>query len=486
MLKHKILAGVLCMSASINAASQESFPEWLYGVQQDAQEAGISNYVVTEAIEHIQYIPNVIKLDRAQPEFISPFFDYYYRRVDAVKIERGRELLKKHEALLDKLEAQYGVPKAILIAFWGMETNYGTFQGDTDTLSSLATLAYEGRRASFFRNQLLDAMRVIDAGEADIDELRGSWAGAFGHMQFMPSTLLAYAVDGDADEHIDIIRSEADALASAANYLSQVGWRKGEPAMLEVQLPENFKWQDAQLNARKPVEDWVRVGVTIPKEEVSVEVREIPAKVPPKNKDKSAKNKRMGKKALVLKKKIATKKPAVNTQQLAAQHLISTSANKPKGPETALAGQFPQVSGMAAIVLPQGWRGPAFMVFDNFDVMLDWNRSVNYALSVAQLAKRINGEPRIIGGQSAEAGGLTYAQMLTLQTLLNEQGFDAGEPDGFPGLKTQAAIRAYQLKQQLPADGYAGPGLLKSLQQTGVIETEPKDISAEKISQPDE
>lgn len=478
MLKHKIFAGVLCMMASFNAVSQESFPEWLYGVQQDAQEAGISNYVVTEAIAHIQYVPNVIKLDRAQPEFVSPFFDYYYRRVDAVKIERGRELLKKHEALLDKLEAQYGVPKAILIAFWGMETNYGTFQGDTDTLSSLATLAYEGRRANFFRNQLLDAMRVIDAGEADVD-LQGSWAGAFGHMQFMPSTLLAYAVDGDADEHVDIIRSEADALASAANYLSQVGWRKGEPAMLEVQLPENFKWQDAQLNTRKPVEEWVQAGVTIPKEEVSVVVQEVPTKVAPTNKDrakeKSAKNKRTAKKALLVKKKVTVKKPAANTQQVAAQHLLSSSANKPKSIENAPANQFPVVSGTAAIVLPQGWHGPAFMIFDNFDVMLDWNRSVNYALSVAQLAKRINGEPRIIGGQSAEAGGLTYAQMLSLQTLLNERGFDAGEPDGFPGLKTQAAIRAYQLKQKLPADGYAGPSLLKNLQQTGTAETELKE-----------
>lgn len=478
LLKHKILAGALSVVlglVSLNTVAQESFPEWLYGIQQDALEAGISNYVVTEAIEHIHYVPNVIKLDRAQPEFISPFFDYYYRRVDAAKIERGRELLKKHEVLLSKLEAQFGVPKAILIAFWGMETNYGTFQGDTDTLSSLATLAYEGRRASFFRNQLLDAMRVIDAGEADIDELQGSWAGAFGHMQFMPSTLLAYAVDGDADEHIDIMRSEADALASAANYLSQVGWRKYEPAMLEVQLPENFKWQEAQLNARKPLAEWVSMGVTIPKEEVSVEVQEVPVKVLPKSKDKLAKNKRTTKKALLVKKKTSAKKPVVNTQQLAAQHLLSTPASKVKSPETLPTSQFPEVSGMVAIVLPQGWRGPAFMVFDNFDVMLDWNRSVNYALSVAQLAKRLNGGSRIIGGQSAETGGLTFAQMQTLQTLLNAQGFDAGEPDGFPGLQTQAAIRAYQLQQHLPADGYAGPGLLKSLQQTGVVDAEPKE-----------
>ncbi len=125
--------------------------------------------------------------------------------------------------------------------------------------------------------------------------------------------------------------------------------------------------------------------------------------------------------------------------------------------------KLPNINGQAAILLPQGWRGPAFMVFDNFDVIMDWNRSVNYALSVAQLAKRINQEPRILGGQFAEAGALTFQQTFELQTALNAQGFDAGEPDGFPGLQTQAAVRAYQLSQRLPADGYASPSLFSLL-----------------------
>lgn len=461
-----LVALLFALQPSVGSA-QEDFSVWLQGLKQDAQEEGVSNKTATAVIEHIDYIPGVIKLDKAQPEFISTFFDYYYRRVDALKIERGRELLRKNEILLNRLEAQYGVPKEILIAFWGMETNYGKFQGDIDTLSSLATLAYDGRRASFFRSQLLDAMRVIDAGEADIDELRGSWAGAFGHMQFMPTTLITYAVDGDNDKHIDIINSEDDALASAANYLSQAGWRKDEPAMLEVQLPEGFNWQDAQLIVRKPVEDWVKLGVKIPKEDLVVEVVEIPAK---SVKNKVAKNKRAGsKKAVLIKKKLKAKKPvSQSTQQIAAQHLLSSSqpVKSIKAAGLEVQTQLPVVSGQAAIILPQGWRGPAFMVFDNFDVMLDWNRSVNYALSVAQLAKRINGEPRILGGQSAETGALTFEQMFELQATLNELGFDSGEPDGFPGLQTQAAIRAYQVKEHLPADGYASPTLLKSLQQT--------------------
>jgi len=128
-----------------------------------------------------------------------------------------------------------------------------------------------------------------------------------------------------------------------------------------------------------------------------------------------------------------------------------------------LLSDLPDVTGQAAILLPQGWRGPAFMVFDNFDVIMDWNRSVNYALSVAQLAKRIDQQSRIIGGQLAEQGALSFEQMMALQKVLNARGFDAGIPDGLPGLKTQEAIRAYQLSQQLPADGYASPMLYKKL-----------------------
>lgn len=459
------LPAILLVLYSGISSAEEDFSTWLQGLKQEAIESGVSEQTVTAVIDHIKYIPGVIKLDKAQPEFISTFLDYYHRRVDALKIERGRDLLRKHEILLNQLELQYGVPRSILIAFWGMETNYGSYQGDIDTLSSLATLAYDGRRASFFRNQLLDAMRMIEADEADVDDLHGSWAGAFGHMQFMPTTLLTYAVDGDGDRHIDIVGSEADALASAANYLSQAGWRKGEPAMMEVQLPDSFNWRNAQLIVRKPVEEWVQAGVKIPKEDMVVEVKEIPAKSL-KNK---AKNKRSGnKKALLIKKKLKPKVAILNTQQMAAQHLSSSPlANKTiKSASIEPPPKFPDVSGQAAIVLPQGWRGPAFMVFDNFDVMLDWNRSVNYALSVAQLAKRIEGEPRILGGLTAETGALTFEQMFELQATLNELGFDSGEPDGFPGLQTQAAIRAYQLQQHLPADGYASPSLLKSLQQT--------------------
>lgn len=428
------------------ASAQEPFPVWLEALKQQAMVTGVSDETSIATVKHVELLPDVITLDHSQPEFISPFLEYYYKRVDALKIQKGRELLSEYDTLLRSVEAKYGVPKTILLAFWGMETQYGRYQGNVDTLSALATLAYDGRRAEFFRGQLLDAMRMIDAGHASVDRFRGSWAGAFGNMQFMPTTFMLYAVDGDEDGAIDVVNSLPDALASAANYLAKVGWRIGEPAMIEVQLPDNFTWQDAQLTLKKPTEEWGRLGVralylesaeTFSRGEF---VSNSTAKTARPSHAKKTRSKAANK-------KITVHQVAYNQQGNDNNNIVTLSA------------VLPNVSGQASILLPQGWRGPAFMVFDNFDVIMDWNRSVNYALSVAQLAKRLNQESRIIGGRVAEQGALSFEKMFELQNALNVRGFDAGEPDGFPGLKTQAAIRAYQLSQQLPADGYAGPSI---------------------------
>ena len=299
-------------------------------------------------------------LDRTQPEFISPFLNYVNNRVTPSNIALGRTMLQQHEGLLSRVETQYGVPKEVLVAFWGLETQYGENKGNFGLPSALMTLAYEGRRADFFRAQLLDAMRIVDAKHNTVAGMRGSWAGAMGHMQFMPSTLLKYGVDADGDGRFNIWTSLPDAFASAANYLSKIGWRKDEPTAIEVTLPANFDYSLAQINSRKSVADWVRLGVF--------------------NIDDSA-------------------LPALEN---------------------------------AAIVLPQGWNGPAFMVFANFDVIMDWNRSVNYALSVVHLANQFVGDKPIVAGLEAESEALTFNQMWALQGKLNELGFDCGAPDGFP------------------------------------------------------
>lgn len=441
----------LFLAQYVNVAmAQVPFPVWLQALKQEAMVAGILDSTASATISHVELLPRVIELDHSQPEFISPFLNYYYQRVDALKIQKGRELLSEHDALLNQIELQYGVPKSILVAFWGMETQYGSYQGNVDTLSALATLAYDGRRAEFFRGQLLDAMRIIDAGHADIESFKGSWAGAFGHMQFMPTTFMLYAVDGDDDGEIDVINSIPDAFSSAANYLAQVGWLINEPAMVEVQLPENFAWQEAHLMLKKTTGEWAQLGVRALIAENTV-INTDSGKSAVVTNDPSVKKIRQSNK-ISPRKKVASKK--VTVQKIAEKSQLNNN-----WVTTAL----PNVKGKSSILLPQGWRGPAFMVFDNFDVIMDWNRSVNYALSVAQLAKRLNLESRIIGGQLAEDGALTFQQMFELQAALNSRGYDAGEPDGFPGLKTQAAVRAYQLLQRLPADGYASPSVYEQL-----------------------
>ena len=445
------------------AIAQESFSVWLDSLREDAKVLGISELTVDTVINQVQLVPDVIQLDHAQPEFISPFLNYYYLRVDAAKILKGRALLAEHHALLSQLEVQYGIPPALLLAFWGMETHYGANKGNVDTLSALATLAYDGRRSVFFRHQLLDAMRMIEADYVDITQFRGSWAGAFGHMQFMPTTFMLYAVDGDLDGKIDIANSIPDAFASAAKYLSQVGWRVGEPAMIEVQLPVGFAWQDARLSLWKPVEEWTELGVRALEVEPNSAGRQLMNIYPVR---KSATSKLIVSDSVLSKTSNKQSRSIKSAKNKKNKKPLQKVVYEPKtGANTlvTILKELPEVSGQAAIILPQGWQGPAFMVFDNFNVIMDWNRSVNYALSVAQLAKRINQQERIIGGQQAEPGALSFEQMLELQKALNSRGFEAGLPDGLPGLKTQDAVRAYQLSQQLPADGYASPSLYTRL-----------------------
>lgn len=416
-----------------NAAAQEDFYTWLENIRFEAKALGMGDETTRDFVNRTLYLPNVIKLDKAQPEFISPFLDYFAQRVDDRKVQNGRALLQKHQVLLDGIEAQYGVPRQILIAFWGMETQYGKVQGNLDVVSALATLAYEGRRADFFKAQLLDALLMVDLGYVNAEVFKGSWAGAFGNMQFMPTTFMLYAVDGDADGVIDVVNSLPDAFASAAHYLAQIGWQAAAPVMVEVKLPAGFDWQSAQLAIKKTPQAWAKLGVQaypVNSSEVSVELTSADV--------------------------VGDVNPVTSISEP-----VTDAENAAKS--VPLPDVFLNDTAQTSILLPQGWQGPAFMVFENFDIIMQWNRSVNYALSVAQLAKLLNQEPGIMGGDFAEGGALTYQQMQDLQNRLNARGFNAGVADGLPGLQTQAAIRAYQVQQQMPVDGYASPSLYQSV-----------------------
>lgn len=242
-------------------AASEDFGKWMSDFRAEAKAKGISEATLDAALDGVEPKPAAIREDRAQPEFAQSFEEYAKARVSEKRVEKGLEMMRSNAAALRRADRKYGVDKEALAAFWGMETNYGSVMGDLPIPASLATLAYEGRRGAFFRSQLLDALRIIEDGKAKAEDLKGSWAGAMGQMQFMPSTFLAYGVDGDGDGKIDLRGSAADALSSGANYLKSEGWRKGEPIAVEARLPKRFDWSQAREGNRKEIAKWERMGV---------------------------------------------------------------------------------------------------------------------------------------------------------------------------------------------------------------------------------
>jgi membrane-bound lytic murein transglycosylase B len=468
---HYIVACCVTWLAVAPAFAQEDFSTWLEAFKQEAQVRGISPATLDAAFAGAQPVPRALELDRIQPEFIQPFSIYLQRRVTPGRIARGQELLVAHQALFDAVEARYGVPKGVLAAFWGLETNYGTQLGGFAIPATLSTLAYDGRRSAFFRAELFDALCILEAGHIAAADMKGSWAGAMGQMQFMPSTFRRYAVDGDADGRIDPWTSLPDALYSAANYLRQAGWRAGEPVAIEVRLPDNFDWGRARLHHRLPVADWAAAGVSPvaprPLSPGAADGTPQPTASPPQP------NPLMEPLAIRLGRQETPAKSLVIPQG-DSDFLRSEAREKSYVPQAGdgasvmpkpIDDSLPAVSGPAAIVLPQGWRGPAFMVFDNFDVVMQWNKSVNYVLSVAHLADRLRGGTELAGGQEAEREALSLAQMMRLQQSLDELGFAPGTVDGLSGMRTQSAIRRYQRVHALPVDGHPSPTLLAHVQQ---------------------
>ena len=238
-----------------------SFEDWKAELRAEALRKGISAQTLDRTLPGITFQPRVLELDRTQPELAQTVWTYLRRAISDQRISQGRVLLKKHAALLSRIESQYGVPGPVLVAFWGMETNYGSNFGGFSVLSALSTLAYDTRRSAFFRKELFDALAIIQAGHITPDKMIGSWAGAMGNMQFMPSTFRAYAVDGDGDGRIDVWNSLPDAFASAAHYLSSVGWRSGETWGQQVVLPAGFDPALADSDLRRSLAEWQASGV---------------------------------------------------------------------------------------------------------------------------------------------------------------------------------------------------------------------------------
>jgi membrane-bound lytic murein transglycosylase B len=374
------------------AQGSDDFSIWLEGLRQEAREKGISETTLHAALDNLQPIPRVIELDRRQPEFTQTFWAYLDARVTEDRIERGRMLLELHAELLESIERQYGVQPRFLVAFWGLETNFGDYLGSFPVIGSLATLAHDPRRSDFFRSELLAALSIIDDGHISASEMIGSWAGAMGQPQFMPSTFVRFAVDADGDGRRDIWYNLTDVFASAANFLSESGWQGDKTWGREVRLPPAFNLELTGLEVEKTLAAWQILGV-----------RKITG------------------------------------------------------------DDLPPLNMKGSLVLPAGHAGPAFLVYNNYRTILQWNRSDLYAIAVGHLADRIAGKGRLVTTRPVSEQQLSRIQVEKIQELLAAQGFDPGPVDGVVGSQTRQAIKEFQRTAKLPADGHPTPELLEAL-----------------------
>ncbi len=392
------LFGVLCLaSAPLAAAPQDDFDRCLAALQPQALKQGVSAAGFTRLTAGLTPDLSVLPLLDAQPEFTTPLWDYLAALVDTQRVDDGRAQLAQHRDLLASVSAQYGVDPATIVAVWGVESDYGRVFGKRPLLQSLATLSCNGRRQPFFRGELLALLKLLDAGDLSADGLTGSWAGAFGHTQFMPSTYARIAVDGDGDGRRDLVASIPDALASTANYLKQAGWRTGQPWGIEVKLPPDFNAKLAGRTQRKPLADWRGMGITP----------------------------------------------------------IGGGALAPEG----LPGDA-----NAALLLPTGAKGPAWLVFRNYDAIYAYNAAESYALAIATLADRLRGGPGIVAAWPTDDPGLGRTERRELQTLLLARGHDIGAADGMVGTATRRAIQLEQQQLGWPTpDGRAGQRILTTL-----------------------
>ena len=382
---------------SLTVVAHASFESCVGDLRSQAIGEALSAQAIDSVFGVIEELPRVVAADRSQAEFIQSFGSYYNRRVTPTRIERGRALLSEHRELLAEVQRRTGLPPQYIVSFWGLETNFGSYFGNLAIPSALATLACEGRRAQFFTQQLLALVQLVGEGHMTVDQLKGSWAGAMGHMQFMPTTYLDFAVDADGDGRKDVYGSLSDALTSGGHYLQSSGWEAGFRWGREVMLPDQFPYQDSGMHNWQPLKTWAGLGVT-----------------------------------------------------------------------DAFGNALPTLDTPAAILLPSGHLGPAFVVYPNFRVIMKWNRSTHYALSVGRLADRIAGAGRLAKPLPSNNDlGISPDDLKDIQRLLNERGFDAGKVDGILGSGTQRAIQAFEHANDLLADGFPDSKLLEALRTSG-------------------
>jgi len=260
-MKHLFFIVIVLLLYCVPAQAGSGFDQWVIGLKTEARQRGISSSLLDQAFRDVKPLPRVLELDRNQPESTMTFLRYKKHIVSTSRIERGRRMMTRYRDLLQEVGQYYGVQPRFIVALWGIETNYGSNTGGFNTIEALATLAYDGRRSRYFRKELLNALQILQEGHSRPSTMKGSWAGALGQSQFMPSSFLRFAVDYDGDGRKDIWQTHADVFASAANYLSRSGWHGGENWGRRAKLPPGFNTKHATLKIKKPILTWQRYGV---------------------------------------------------------------------------------------------------------------------------------------------------------------------------------------------------------------------------------
>jgi lytic murein transglycosylase len=266
---HIGLALAAALTATVAGAATDcrtsgGFESWLARFKAEAAAQGISTSAIDAASPYLVYDQRIVNIDRGQRIFAQSFLEFSSKMLPAYRLQQGIAEIRKYQAAFDRAEKQYGVPAAVITAFWGLESDFGSNMGKDQAIRSLVSLAYDCRRAEMFRGHLFDALRLIERGDLRPAEMLGSWAGELGQTQMMPSEYIKYAVDYDGDGRRNLLRSVPDVIGSTANYLVSLGWKRGEPWMREVRVPENMPWEQADLSIQHPVEKWADWGVTLP------------------------------------------------------------------------------------------------------------------------------------------------------------------------------------------------------------------------------
>ncbi|BCH15986.1 MULTISPECIES: lytic murein transglycosylase [unclassified Mesorhizobium] len=389
-LRLEILAA-LFLAATAPAVAQQcggDFQAWKQGVVAEAKNAGVGTAGLA-ALEKAAADEKVLARDRAQGVFTQTFIEFSNRMISAYRLKQGAVILKKYADVFARADREFGVQAPVIAAFWALETDFGAVQGDFQTLNALVTLSHDCRRPQLFRPQIVPLLTLIDRGVVPAD-VTGAWAGEIGQTQMLPSDYLGRGVDGDGDEVIDLRGSAPDVIMTTANKIASRGWKRDQPWIEEVRVPDDLPWDQTGRTNKLPLTQWAQWGVTYP-----------------------------------------------NGTPLTDNDL------------------------KAGLALPMGRNGPAFLVYDNFDVYLEWNQSFTYALTAANLAARLAGAPQF-DPRNPEPG-LNGDQMRALQTKLEARGHDVGTVDGILGTNTREAIRKEQMRLGLPVDGWPTPELLAKL-----------------------